>query len=273
MHNQKPIFIYLKYVVAGIMVGIGGILPGISGGVLCVIFGIYEILMEILAHPFQNIRKNLTIIVPFAIGVGIGFIGFANLVRLLLTSYPDYTFATFLGLTIGMLPSTFKEAQKKGTSKQSKVCFVISLIVAGTIMIIFKMNRIVMPLNAFSYFICGIAWGISIIIPGLSSSILIMFLGLYQPMTEGIASLDVKVILPITLGILMIIITLSKLVNYLFKKFYTTFYHIILGVIVASILLTIPTHYASFGNLMLQIVFLLIGFILSFTFDTFLNKE
>lgn len=273
MLNKKTIFDYVKYLVAGIMVGIGGILPGISGGVLCVIFGIYEVLMEILAHPFQNIRKNLKIMFPFVVGLGIGFVGFANLIRLLLAKHSEFTFATFLGLTIGMLPSTFKESQKKGTSKKSKVYFAISLISAGIVMIVFKMNSIVMPLNAFSYFICGIAWGISIIIPGLSSSILIMFLGLYQPMTEGIASLDLKVIFPIALGILLLIITLSKLVDYLFKKFYTQFYHIILGVIVASIILTLPTSYTSFGNLIVQIIFLLIGFIFSFTFDYFLNKE
>ncbi len=273
MLDRKKFLKYLKYVLAGIMVGIGGILPGISGGVLCVIFGIYEILMETLAHPFRNIPKNLKIVIPFSIGVGIGFIGFANIIRLLLAKYSSYTFATFLGLTMGMLPSTFKEAQKKGISKKSKLYFVISFIISLSAFIIFKINRIVMPLNYLSYFICGIAWGISIIIPGLSSSILIMFLGLYQPMTEGIAKLDLNVILPIFLGILIIVVLLSKIVDYLFKKFYTNFYHIILGIIVSSILLTIPTYYPSFLNLILQIIFLIIGFVLSYMFDFILNKE
>ena len=273
MSNQNNLGQYIKYVLAGIMIGIGGILPGISGGILCVIFGIYETLIETLAHPFQNIRKNWKIILPVVVGVGIGFIGFANVIHFLLVQYRSFTFATFLGLTLGMLPSTCKEAQKKGTTKQSKFYFVLSFIVSFLALLLFKMHRIVMPLNWCSYFICGIAWGISIIIPGLSSSIMIMFLGLYQPMAEGIAKLDIQVIFPLFLGILIIVLMLSKLVNILFQKCYTNTYHIILGIIFASIALTIPTNYSSVFDLILQILFLVIGFIVSYTFDYFLKKE
>lgn len=273
MSKKNGILKSIKYLIAGVVIGIGGILPGISGGVLCVIFGIYEVLMETLAHPFQNGIKNIKMIIPIGIGIVIGFIGFANIVNVLLQKYQSYTYITFLGLTIGMLPSTYKNVVKNGSTNKNKILLIASLIISMILFIIFKKSKIVLPLNIFSYFLCGIAWGISIIVPGLSSSILIMFLGLYQPMTEGIAILDIKVIFPVILGIVVVIVIFSKLIDYLFKKHYANFYHIILGVIVSSIILTFPTNFKNSIDLIIQIVFLIIGFIISFCFDNILNKE
>lgn len=273
MSKKSAVLNNIKYLIAGIVIGIGGILPGISGGVLCVIFGIYEVLMETLAHPLKNGIKNIKIMIPIGVGIIIGFIGFANIVNILLQKYESYTYITFLGLTIGMIPSTYKNVVKNGSTNKNKILLIASSIISMILFIIFKKSKIVLPLNIFSYFLCGIAWGISIIIPGLSSSILIMFLGLYQPMTEGIAILDIKVILPVILGIAFIIIIFSKLIDYLFKKHYANFYHIILGVIISSIVLTFPTNFKNSIDLIIQIIFLIIGFVISFCFDNILNKE
>ncbi len=263
----------VKIVILGIIVGIGGILPGISGGILCVIFGIYEILMETIAHPFKKIFKNAKIIFPFAIGVLIGFFGFANIINSLLINYSNYIFALFLGLTIGMLPSTFKEASKEGTNKKCWIIFGISLVISFLLFLLFEIKKLQLPLNFISYFICGFAWGISIIIPGLSSSIIIIFLGLYKPMTSGISRLDINVLIPLFIGILITIVTLSKLVDYLFKKNYATFYHFILGFIISSIIFAFPKQFSSFSDLIVQIIFIIIGFIISYFLDYFINKN
>lgn len=273
LHKQNFILNGAKYVIVGILIGIGGILPGISGGVLCVLFGIYGILMETLAHPFQNGLKNMKYIIPIGIGILIGFIGFANIVNIALKSYQSYTYITFLGLTIGMLPSTYKNVIKEGSSRKNKAFLFISLILSVGLFFIFEKSKISLPLHIYSYFLCGIAWGMSIIVPGLSSSIFIMFLGLYEPMTEGIAVLDIKVILPVMVGIVVIVLVFSKCIDFLFQKQYANFYHSIFGIIIASIFMMFPTKFENLTDFIMQLLCLMVGFGISFCFDKFLNKE
>ena len=91
----------------GSLIGIGAVLPGISGGVLCVAFGIYKIIMEFLASPFKNFKTHFPKLIPIIIGGIIGFLGIANLLSFVLERYPSQSVCVFVGLISGMLPSLF----------------------------------------------------------------------------------------------------------------------------------------------------------------------
>ena len=102
-------------VLQGALVGLGAVLPGLSGGVLCVVFGIYKTIMEFLADPFKKLKTHLPVLMPYGIGIVVGFLGIANLLSFLLDKYPAPSICVFIGLIAGMLPSLFREAGEQGS--------------------------------------------------------------------------------------------------------------------------------------------------------------
>ena len=97
-------------ILQGALIGLGAVLPGISGGVLCVIFGIYKPVMELISHPFKNFKTHVPKLIPVIIGGGIGFLGIANVLAFFLEKYPAPSVCLFVGLIAGMIPSLWAEA-------------------------------------------------------------------------------------------------------------------------------------------------------------------
>lgn len=114
--QKRPLKLFLIRLMQGALIGLGAVLPGISGGVLCVVFGIYQPIMELLSHPFRALKKHAEMLLPVLIGLCAGFLGIAKLLGFLLNRYPDASVCLFAGLIIGMLPSLFREGRKKGSS-------------------------------------------------------------------------------------------------------------------------------------------------------------
>ena len=119
---------FILRIVQGALVGLGAVLPGISGGVLCVVFGIYKTIMEFLADPIHNFRTHFPKLLPVGIGGVVGFLGVANLLAFLLEKYPAPSVCVFIGLIAGMLPSLFREAGEKGRSKASFVSMAVAMV-------------------------------------------------------------------------------------------------------------------------------------------------
>ena len=114
MNEQKkaknPVILFFIRILQGALIGLGAVLPGISGGVLCVIFGIYKPIMEFLSSPFKRFRTHVPKLIPVIIGGAVGFLGIAKLLAFFLEKYPNPSVCLFIGLIVGMLPSLFSEA-------------------------------------------------------------------------------------------------------------------------------------------------------------------
>lgn len=110
--RTKVVFKSLVYAMQGAIVGIGAILPGVSGGVLSVAFGIYEPMMELLTHPKKSFGKYYKMFIPFIIGWMIGFIFLAKSVQLLFDFSPEIALMLFFGLICGTIPELFKTSEK-----------------------------------------------------------------------------------------------------------------------------------------------------------------
>lgn len=231
----------LRLVICGILIGGGAILPGLSGGVLCVAFGVYQPMMELLSHPRAAIKKHIRMFIPVGIGFVAGFFLFSKIIVLLFGASELYTTWLFIGLVMGTVPSLFKQAGVKGRNKLSWIWFGIGFIFIFLTLGVAASGVIkrVEP-NAFWYVFSGLLWGLSLIIPGLSSSSILISMGLYEPLNAGVAYLDMKVILPWGLGIIATVILLSKMVNLLLERHYSIFFHIVLGIVLASTVLIIP---------------------------------
>ena len=125
--NHSPLRIGF-HVFQGALIGLGAVLPGISGGVLMVVFGVYKAVMEFLADPIHKFKTHFPKLFPYGVGLIIGFLGVANLLSFLLEKYPDPSVCVFIGLITGMLPSLFREAGKEGRSNASLISMIIAMI-------------------------------------------------------------------------------------------------------------------------------------------------
>ncbi len=259
---------WLMRVLHGALIGVGSILPGVSGGVLCVLFGIYKPMMALLAHPFKAFKSYYKLFIPVGIGFVAGFIGLAKVVEWLFGENSNLAICLFVGLIAGTLPSLFKDAGERGRDKKSWVALGISFVVIFTILAILKYSaKMTIAPSTFWYFICGVVWGLSLVVPGLSSSSILIFLGLYEPMAAGIGNLNFGVLIPLLIGILFTALLCARFVNSLLEKHYAIFNHAIFGIVCASTVLIIPTAYAGIGEILLCIVFAVVGFLAAMLLD------
>lgn len=228
---------WLLRVLQGAIIGAGAILPGISGGVLCVVFGIYQPMMALLAHPLRTFKKYAGLLFPVLIGWAIGFFLIAKVLDLLFSnaSYAYPATWLFVGLIAGMMPQLFREAGKQGRTYKSWVSLAVSTVVIVVLLALLHFGtRITIEPNIWWFFVCGILWGVSLVAPGLSSSSILMFLGLYQAMTAGIADFSISVIIPMAIGIFIVIFVSARAINYMFDRHYSSSFHAVLGFVIAS---------------------------------------
>ncbi len=234
------VFSFLVKILQGALIGLGAVLPGISGGVLCVVFGIYKPLMELLSSPFKCFKTHVPKLIPIFIGIVIGFLGVANLLAFLLDRYPAQSVCVFIGLITGMLPSLFREAGEQGRSKASYISMIIAMIFIFALLGFLSAASIVITPNFGWYLFCGFCLALSVIAPGMSFSTLLMPLGLYEPFVAGIGHLDFGILIPGGIGALATVILFAKAVDTLFKRHYSVAFHAIVGVVIAATIMIIP---------------------------------
>lgn len=239
MKNKKNKVIQaLVWVLQGLLVGIGAILPGVSGGTLCYAFGIYDQLLEVLANPTKGIKKHWFMLIFVILGGGLGFVGFAGITEWLLGWNKPVVLCVFVGLIIGTVPELWRDSGERGRNKYSIIGLIVSFIaIAALFYLCGNVWTITIPKTVLGYAICGVVWGLSFIVPGFSSSTLLLFFGIYESMAAGIKSLDFAVIIPLGITMLATLLLLSKGMKALFNKFHSVASHCIMGFVLATTLM------------------------------------
>ena len=264
-HDQNFIMRWLRDLLCGFLIGAGAILPGVSGGVLAVVFDIYRPFMEVLTHPRTAVPKYWKWFPPIALGWCAGFLGFAKGIAAAMNLSDAVTVWLFIGLIVGTVPSLFREAGKEGRCAASWLSMLAcaAAVFAG----LFYVSRVVhleVTPNFWWYNFCGVLWGAGIVIPGMTSSSVMMALGLYQPMLEGLAHLDLVVLSACLPGLALSVVLLARLVSWFFRRYYSVAFHGILGFVIASTLVIIPTEYTGAGEMALSALCCVGGFLLAF---------
>ncbi|HIU78286.1 MAG TPA: DUF368 domain-containing protein [Candidatus Avilachnospira avicola] len=268
--GQSPIQIFMR-VFQGALIGLGAVLPGISGGVLCVVFGIYKPVMELLSNPIKHFRTHVPRLIPVIIGMGIGFLGVANLLSFFLDRYPDQSVCLFIGLITGMLPSLWREAGEQGRTRGSYVAMAAAFIIVTVLLASLNIFSVRIEPGFGWYLFCGFCLALSVIAPGMSFSTLLMPLGLYTPFVDGIGHLDMGVCIPGGIGALVTVICLAKAVNSLFENCYSLAFHAIVGIVVAATVMIIPIGgmTASAASFIIDILLFIIGVMAALLLDRF----
>lgn len=265
---------FLLRVLQGTLIGLGAVLPGISGGVLCVIFGVYTIIMEFLADPFRKLKSHFPKLLPLGIGGVIGFLGVAKLLGFVLERYENPSVCLFIGLIVGMLPSLYKEAGEQGRTKKSYVSLGIAMVLVFALLISLKVLEVEIVPNFGWYIFCGVCLALSVIAPGMSFSTTLMPLGLYEPFVAGIGDLNFAVLIPGGIGAVATVLLFAKAVDTLFKKHYSVAFHAIVGVVIAATIMIIPVSgfTASVADAFLNAFCLLVGVVAAALLDKFNQK-
>lgn len=255
----------ILYFIQGIIVGFGAIMPGISGGTLCVAFQMYYPIMAILSSFKDNIVKYGVKVSVFIFGGIVGFLGLSSIAAYFLEKNSVIMIALFIGFISGTLPSLFDEAKLQGRNRYSYIGLLSGFILMMILLeVISKHTLNVLNTNFIGYFISGVLWGLSFIVPGLSSSTLLLYFGIYSPMLKGISHFDLSVIIPLGLGTIASVLLLARIVNMAYKHYYNLLSHIILGIIISTLVKLVPIKYSSLEEFVYCIVLFLVGSIISY---------
>ncbi len=256
--NKSPVVDWIVRMLKGVMVGIGFITPGLSGGVLAVVFGIYEPLMRFLGNLKYKFLKNVLFFLPVGIGGMIGVVAFSAVVDFAFRNYAAQFTWLFIGFIAGTFPSLFKTSGKQGRKWWHWI--VLVLMAVGTVFLMRWMEsiRTVQLAPSFANWVMsGALIGLGVVVPGMSPSNFLIYLGLYQPMAFGIRHLDLGVITPLMLGGAACILLLARLISWLFKKAYAFMYHFILGIVVGSTIAIIPSGVSGWTIAVCALLFVL----------------
>lgn len=251
----------------GIIVGIGGIAPGLSGSVLLVIFGLYQKTIGAIGTLFKDFKNNLKFLIPLFAGFGVGVIIFSKIVNYLLNTYEAYTRFAFLGLVIGTIPLFYKEVKKEGFSKKYYFVIVIAAIIGFSVFFINK--NLFAPVNnpnLLQSIMLGVAVAGSSIVPGVDSAVILSTLGLYELYVSSLASFNLAILIPAGFGLIIGVLVISFVINKLINKFYTMTFSIIFGLflsIIPNVLNKSCTLQLNFQTI-ICLLLTLIGFIVSY---------
>ncbi|WP_334329017.1 DUF368 domain-containing protein [Companilactobacillus sp. HBUAS59699] len=232
----------------GVIIALGFILPGVSGGVLAAILGIYERLLHFMAHIRENFKVDFMYFLPVGIGgvVGIGLL--SKPLEFLLEHYQVIVLWGFAGAIIGTLPSLIRASTSRSRRDMIDVMWFLFMLVFGGLFLFF-MSKIfgTIPANFLGFIVAGMLIALGVLVPGLSPSNLLLILGLYSPMLTGFKNFDiVGVFLPIAIGGAVAMVLFSKGMEYLIDHHHSRVYHFILGIVLAStILILVPSPYSS----------------------------
>ncbi len=255
----------------GMLIGVGAVLPGISGGVLCVVFGIYKPVMELLSDPFRKFKSHVPPLLPVIAGGAIGFLGVANILAFFLETYPEPSVCLFIGLITGMLPSLFREANEKGHPKGCWPVLILAFAIVLALLIGLNVFSITITPSFGWYVFCGFCLALSVIAPGMSFSTLLMPLGLYTPFVDGLGSLNLSILVPAGIGALATVICLAKVIDMLFDRYYAHAFHGIIGIVIAATIMIIPfnSFTASLGSAVVNIICIAVGIVAALILDKF----
>ena len=252
---------FLKLFISGAVIGIGAIIPGVSGGVIAVSMGLYEKGLDAICNFFKSPVKNTLFLMPIGLGAVFCIYSLSGIVSWSMKSYGNQVIFLFFGLVVGSIPFLIKKANINGFKLKYLIFTLlgISLIMSLEYMeLTVNSNVMNQNLDFVTAFICGAVLSVGTIVPGISTSFILIYLGTYESVMQAIHTLNLSVLIPMGIGFIIISLVIIKLVNYLFENFSSYAYYTVLGLLIGSMALIVPNDISSM--LILNILLFLAGF-------------
>lgn len=277
----------IKQLLKGAVIGVANIIPGVSGGTMAVSMGVYDKLIHALTHIVSEFKQSLKLIVPIVIGALLGIIGLAFVIEYLFANYPVQTNFLFIGLIVGGLPvivRKLKETGKKISFPRGLVMVLFFAVVIGMAIIGETEGNAAdvsfSVFNVIKLFAVGVIASATMVIPGVSGSMVLMLMGYYNVIIESITAFfkalftfDMSgilagfgVLIPLGIGILVGIAGIAKLIEIIFVKAPDYAYCAIIGLIVASpIAIIVMSDFAAYSlvSVLIGCVTFVIGYMIA----------
>lgn len=275
----------IKILLKGMVIGIANIIPGVSGGTMAVSMGIYDKLIHCLTHLFKEFKESIKFLLPVLLGAAIALVGLSFIITPAFEHFPLQTNCLFIGLIVGGLPAVWTKVKGKGIKLSYLIPFLVffALVVGMAAMGETEGAAADLTFSAGSViklFFIGIIASATMVIPGVSGSMMLLLLGYYNPIVasiksfvEALVAFDMAgilqgcgVLVPMGIGIVFGIFAIAKVIEIVFEKFPMQAYWAIIGLIVASpiaILILGETGVISIISVLTSIVTLGVGFVIA----------
>ena len=257
---------FIKKTLVGLVLGIAWVTPGLSAGIITAATGLYEPIIHALVNLPREYRKSIRFLFPLGLGTGCGILLFSRVMQELLVVARYPVLYLFLGLVAGGVPALFKEANQHGF----RLCFGgAALFTFGLVMLTgqlisgFSGTNGPAALNSFTALLSGAILAFGSVVPGISASLILVYLGLYEQFLAAFTGFNLRVLALMGVGFALFALFLLKLVALLFRKYRGFAYYGVLGVLVGSMVLTFPGIRPGM-NLVLDLLLFSAGAALSF---------
>ncbi len=273
----------INQLLRGVVIGVANIIPGVSGGTMMVSMGIYDTLIHCITHLFKEFKKSIKTLLPYAVGMLVGIVALASVINWGLENHPLPTNTLFIGLILGGLGPLLKKVDRKKINAAAVIAFIALFALIIWLGVQRKesiQNAETINMDALQVLIMvfiGMIASATMIIPGVSGSLVLMLLGYYKPVVNALSTLKdglfsfnfsimgqpALMLLPFLLGIVLGIFGVAKLIEWLTARFPTPTYCGVLGLVVASpISLLIQTDLSgvSVVTVIISVVTLAAGF-------------
>ena len=256
---------FINYFAMGLIIGVGSVAPGVSGGSMAIAFGIYEKIVEILTDFRKKAVSELHFLVPLAIGGIIGIGAFLLGLNFLFDKYEFFMRFLFAGVMVGTFPSVYSAATAQGYKGYYPLIFIGTMLISifGYQLISGDFGDKITPFIAA---ICGIIIGVGTIIPGISASAVLMALGFYKPLLASVTEFKFAIIIPTVLGFVIAVALLLKTVKWLFCMYHGEISFILFGLLGSSIAAIIPKIYVINTSFFIALTLSVFGAIASYIF-------
>lgn len=282
---KEKVIEMIKTILKGVVMGTANIIPGVSGGTMAVSMGIYDKLIHCLTHLFKEFKESIKFLIPVAIGMGIALVGLSFIIEPAFAHFPLQTNCLFVGLIVGGLPAVIKKVKGKGVKVSYVIPFLVFFAVVVGMAAIGEQEGAAADLSfnlwsVIRLFVVGVIASATMVIPGVSGSMMLLLMGYYNPIVASIknfvkalVAFDVNgilqgcgVLVPMGLGIVAGIFAIAKLIEVIFEKFPIQAYWAIIGLIVASpfaIFLLGEIGTVTVASVLVSVVTFAVGFVVA----------
>ncbi|ERK29336.1 DUF368 domain-containing protein [Clostridium intestinale] len=259
-------------VIKGVVIGLATLVPGVSGGTMAIILGVYDDLIHSISSFFKDWKKNSLFLIQIGIGAVVGMGAFSKIIEQALVKYENPMIYLFLGIICGGIPVLYKKSLSSERKKSDLMFLVIGFIIVF-IMTLQPSAVLTLATNTgvkstIFLVIAGFIIAVALILPGISTSFMLLTLGLYSITLEAINTFNLAYLVPIGIGAIIGTLSTTKVIENLLEKYPSKTYLLILGFVIGSLLEVFPGIPEGF-----DIIYCIITFTVGFAVIKYMSRD
>ncbi len=256
-------------------------IPGVSGGTIAVVLGIYDRLIGGISRFFTDVKGNLKFLLLIGAGAGLGIVLLGTLITFCIERFPMATNFFFTGLILGSVPMLYEKAKALGKAKAPHyVCFLVFIALMAVLAFVGESGEVSAPFeltfsSAIFLLISAFVAAVGMLLPGVSGSMLLLMFGAYYPIMNAVSEREILTLLPVGAGVGLGLLLGSMIIDFFLTRLPLITYYAILGMVIGSLIAVVKNAFVTEPSVLAiaaSIIALLIGIGISLAFEKW-NKR